>query len=257
MIEDKFDKGVLLMHMEKFEEAIDFFTKFVEIDASDGAAWQKLAIAYVGSGNLEEGLSCAEKALEQNPQNTEILTLLGGICSLTELNDEALSYFDRSIEVNPDLTRSWISKIATLRSLGRIEEAKDCYRQGIEAVPNLRDPEDWNDLARSSYEKEEFQETIDILDFMLELEPNDLSYKFNKLGPLSKLKRYEDVVDLAGEIVEEKPDLVPGWMIKGIALLGLERYEEAVECFDQVIKMDPLNAEALNMKQKTVTSFCR
>jgi predicted RNA polymerase sigma factor len=45
---------------------------------------------------------------------------------------------------------------------------------------------------------------------------------------------------------------VPGWMVRGIALLGLERCEEAIECFDRAILLDPTNSEASEMKIRTL-----
>ena len=35
------------------------------------------------------------------------------------------------------------------------------------------------------------------------------------------------------------------WSIKGLALTQLERYEEAIECFDEAIRIDPENYNAL------------
>ncbi|HNR59383.1 MAG TPA: tetratricopeptide repeat protein, partial [Methanothrix sp.] len=118
--------------------------------------------------------------------------------------------------------------------------------------PALRDPEDWNDLAGAIFDRGDWQATIEFLDFLLELEPEEPSYKFNKLGPLSKLKRYDAVADLAEELVEAMPDFVPGWMVKGIALIGLERYEEAVEAFDRAILLDPTGNEAREMRERTL-----
>lgn len=240
------------MHTDKFEDAIEFFRKLTDDDASDGIAWLKLAVAYVGFGKLEKGLNSAEEALERRPQDLEALNLVGSISSILGKDEQAIDYLDRAIEINPEHTRAWISKITTLRKLDRVNEAKDCYRRGTKKAPQLRDPEDWNDLAGISYERGELQETVDFLNFMQELEPDEFSYKFNKLGPLSKMKRYQDVIDLAEEIVKENPDFVPGRVVKGISLLALHRYQEALENFDMALKLEPSNLDVLDLKQKTL-----
>jgi tetratricopeptide (TPR) repeat protein len=67
-----------------------------------------------------------------------------------------------------------------------------------------------------------------------------------------RLKRYDAVAEFAEELVESMPDFVPGWMVRGIALLGLERYDEAVESFDRAILLDPTNVEAREMKMRTL-----
>lgn len=252
MSEQRFDKGILLMHMERFDEAVDFFNEFVETHPSDGAAWQKLAASYVGGGDTEEGRRCAEKALELDPNDPEVLVLLGSIHSLSDRDDGALDYFDRAIEADSGLIRAWISKVVTLRSLGRGEEAKDSYRLGVMAAPTLRDPEYWSDVAGPLYDEGMIEETIELFDFLLELEPEEIVYKFNKLGPLARMRRYDDVLDLVDEVIEAAPAAVPAWMVKGITLLALGRYDEAVECFDRVLTIDPSNADALDMKRKTL-----
>jgi len=252
MSEQRFDKGILLMHMEQFDEAVEFFNEFVDTHPSDGAAWQKLAASYVGGGDTEEGRICAEKALELNPNDPEVLVLLGSIYSLSDRDDGALDYFDRAIEADPGLIRAWISKVVTLRSLGRIEEAKDSYRLGVMAAPTLRDPEYWSDVAGSLYDEGLVEGTIELFDFLLELEPEEIVYKFNKLGPFARMKRYDEVIDLVNEVIEAAPAAVPAWMVKGITLLALEKYDEAVACFDRVIGIDPSNADALDMKRKTL-----
>ena len=251
MAENRFEDGIFLMHTDRFEEAVEFFKSFVDSDPSDVEAWYKLAVAYLGAGRLDEGRASAERAVELKPDDPELLDLLGGILSLKNDDEGALEYFDRAIEAKPDHVRGWISKVMTLRNLDRIEEAKEAYRQGVSQAPSLKDPEEWNDLAGAIFDRGDFQATIDFLDFLLELEPEEQSYKFNKLGPLSKMKRYDAVAELAEELVESMPDFVPGWMVRGIALLGLERYEEAIESFDQAILLDPTNSEAQNMKLRT------
>jgi len=251
MDENRFSDGIFLMHTDRFEEAVEFFKSFVEADPSDVEAWYKLAVAYLGAGRLDEGRASAERAVELLPDDPEYLNLLGGILSLKNDDEGALEYFDRAIQAKPDTVRGWISKVMTLRNLDRINEAKEAYREGVGQAPSLRDPEEWNDLAGAIYDRGDFAATIEFLDFLLNLEPEEPSYKFNKLGPLSKLKRYDAVADLAEELVEAKPDFVPGWMVRGIALLGLERCEEAVEAFDRAIILDPTNSEAREMKMRT------
>lgn len=252
MAESRFEDGIFLMHTDRFEEAVEFFKSFVDADPSDVEAWYKLAVAYLGAGRLDDGRASAERAVEIKPNDPELLDLLGGILSLKNDDEGAIEYFDRAIEAKPDHVRGWISKVMTLRNLDRIDEAKDTYREGVSQAPRLRDPEEWNDLAGAIYDRGDLQATIDFLDFLLTLEPEEPSYKFNKLGPLSKMKRYDAVADLAEELVETMPDFVPGWMVRGIALLALERYEEAIEAFDRVILLDPTKSEAREMKLRTL-----
>jgi tetratricopeptide (TPR) repeat protein len=252
MSEQKFDEGIVLLHSQKFEEAIDFFKKFVEADPSDGDAWRKLAVSYAGAGKLEEALKSAEEAEKLSPLDPEILDLMGSIHSLLNHDEEVLRYADKSIQANPENTRPWINKFLILHSLGRIEDAKKCYLQGVKMAPAIRDPEFWNDLVVDLHGDKDPEKTIAFLDLLIELDPEEISYKFNKLRPLERLERFEDVLQLANEIIEAVPELSPAWQVKGICLLSLEKYEEALRCFERTIRLDPQNSEAMVLKERTL-----
>ena len=55
--------------------------------------------------------------------------------------DEALSAFDRAVEINPQYAMAWNNRGTTLASLGRYDEAILAYDRAIELNP--QDPDSW------------------------------------------------------------------------------------------------------------------
>ena len=71
---------------------------------------------------------------------TEIKTLIqNGAEHLREGDFEAaLSFFEQALLLDPENPDLWNQKGITLRSLGRYDEASDCYNKSLELDPRDR-----------------------------------------------------------------------------------------------------------------------
>ena len=65
---------------------------------------------------------------------TEIESLIQkGITNLNDGNfEDALSYFEQALLLKPDDPDLWNQKGVALRSLGRYDEASDCYNKSLQ-----------------------------------------------------------------------------------------------------------------------------
>ncbi|MDC0212123.1 tetratricopeptide repeat protein [Candidatus Nitrosopelagicus sp.] len=71
---------------------------------------------------------------------TEIENLIqNGITNLEDGNfEDALSYFEQALLLKPDDPDLWNQKGVALRSLGRYDEASDCYNKSLQLDPRDR-----------------------------------------------------------------------------------------------------------------------
>ena len=71
---------------------------------------------------------------------TEIESLIQkGITNLNDGNfEDALSYFEQALLLKPDDPDLWNQKGVALRSLGRYDEASDCYNKSLQLDPRDR-----------------------------------------------------------------------------------------------------------------------
>ena len=72
---------------------------------------------------------------------TELENLIqNGIKNLQDGNFEnALSFFEQALLLKPDDPDLWNQKGVTLRSLGRYDEASECYNRSLQLDPRDRD----------------------------------------------------------------------------------------------------------------------
>ncbi|MDC0203246.1 tetratricopeptide repeat protein [Candidatus Nitrosopelagicus sp.] len=71
---------------------------------------------------------------------TELESLIQkGITNLNDGNfEDALSYFEQALLLKPDDPDLWNQKGVVLRSLGRYDEASECYNKSLQLDPRDR-----------------------------------------------------------------------------------------------------------------------
>ena len=71
---------------------------------------------------------------------TELESLIQrGITNLEDGNfEDALSYFEQALLLKPDDPDLWNQKGVALRSLGRYDEASECYNKSLQLDPRDR-----------------------------------------------------------------------------------------------------------------------
>jgi Flp pilus assembly protein TadD len=71
---------------------------------------------------------------------TELETLIqNGLANLENGNfEDALSFFEQALLLNPDNPDLWNQKGVVMRSLGRYDEALECYDKSLQLDPRDR-----------------------------------------------------------------------------------------------------------------------
>jgi tetratricopeptide (TPR) repeat protein len=109
----------------------DFLRKFKE-DSNYASVWYNKGVALVDLGKYEEALVYFDKAIELNPNDAEVWDNKGIALGHLGKHDEALACFNKALEQNPNNAEVWYNKGVALDNLGKHEEALDCYNKANE-----------------------------------------------------------------------------------------------------------------------------
>jgi len=133
-----------------------------------------------------EALSCYEKALEMEPELASAWDGKGDALLMTGSYDKALRCYERSLVIDPNSAESWYNKGNTLQMLLRFDEALGCYDEALRIDPEFA--EAWNRRGMTLNRLGRYQEALDSFDRALEIEPgylsawNNKSWSFQMLG---------------------------------------------------------------------------
>jgi tetratricopeptide (TPR) repeat protein len=200
-------------------------------------AWISTGIDLFEQERYEEAISSFDRAIEIKPDYHEIWYCRG--CALRDLGryEEAITSYDRAIEIKPD-KKSWYCRGCALRDLGRYEEAITSCDRAISIDPNYHDA--WylkgiilcDGLGL-------YEESIINFDQAIKID-NDNSDSWNCKGiALCHLKRYEEAIVSFDQAIEIYPDDIETLINRGVALGDLGKYEESMVSYDRVIKINP------------------
>lgn len=164
----------------------------------------------------------------------------------------------------------WNNKGISLSTLGRHEEAIECFNKALALNSQLvaetdiwlnktnalrgrailrRDEQSiWSNKSNALLALGRCEEGIDCCDKALTIDPRDAKAWSNKGNCLRALGRCQEAVSCFEKALEIDPTDARLWNNQGIALVELDRFEEALGCCDKALAIDPRDARAWTNK---------
>ena len=172
--------------------------------------------------------------------------------------EDAIAYFDKILEKDPQNTQALTNKGVALGNLGKSSEAISLFDKVLEIDPNNLDA--LNNKGAALVALEKYDEALLYFDRILAIDPENQSAKISKKIILNREfpslmekgiiaildTQFEEAIAYFDKILEKDPQNIKALSNKGVALGKLERDSEAIYQFDQVLEIDQNNTDALN-----------
>ncbi len=204
----------------------------------------ELAKQYYKTGQLAKAENIARQILHSQPQQPEVLHLLGVIAAQTQRHEEAIKFINSAIAIQPTSPALYNSLGQVFWQQKQLEAATQCYQQALALNPTFA--EAYNNLGIIWGEQNQLESAINCFQQAIALNPQDakthynLGLAFSKLGQLtSAIACYQTTLQLNPNYVEAYSSL--GKVLKDRALI-----EEAIECYRQALRLKPTYVEAHN-----------
>lgn len=189
--EEYISRGTEALQRSQYSEAIENFTKVVELKPGHAEAYYDRGNAYGGQGEYDRAIQDLTKAIELNPDYAEAYALRGGIYNIQNEHDRAIQDSTKTIELNPEHPRAHAIRGAAYGSQGE-------YDRAIQ------------DLTKT-----------------IELNPDDAtSYAIR--GRIYNIQNeYDRAIQDSTKAIELNPNYVAAYYARGLAWLHLQRWQEA------------------------------
>lgn len=234
----------------------------------------KEAIGLIGKGQVDRAEEICRNAIEDDPQNVNLLALLGAIqikrkrfkdaeqwlsqaidlaptfakphedlgIVLLQLNrvEEAVPLLQKATRLDPSLELAWLNLGKALAMLGRGKEADEAFEQSFALNPERKK------LAHAGEHQKagRLEEATALYREVLRDNPNNVD-AMRMLGMMAYgASDIDEAERLFRRAVKHAPDFVDAVIDLGNTLKDQNRYEEAIECFRQAIKLEPTSVKA-------------
>jgi predicted O-linked N-acetylglucosamine transferase (SPINDLY family) len=186
------------------------------------------------SGRFEEAKKIYEEVLKKNPDNFEIINLLGIISLQLQNYDEAIILINKAININPNHHALYNNLGATYKNLKKYNEAIINFKKAIELNPNYA--EAYNNLGSIFKNINQYEEAFKNYIKSIELKPS-YPEAHNNLGLLYKeLKKYDEAIksfdktiELNGSYHEAYVNRADTFFLHGKYLLAIKDYNKLAE----------------------------
>lgn len=162
-----------------------------------------------------EAAALAETALQQQPDNAELLRLHGAALSGCGRHDDALASIRRALALRADDPRIHNSLGAALNATGDHEGAAAAFFRVVKIDPGFAPA--WFNLATALMTANEDDAAIEALDRVLQLQPNALRARIMRADILRNVQPGEQVAEEYRRIIADHPE--SGWPWYGLSNL--------------------------------------
>jgi tetratricopeptide (TPR) repeat protein len=168
-------KGRVLTKTLRFEEAAEAFRRAIEI-RSDFFDLQTLGHTQEVLGCDEEALTNFDKALQIRPDSFEVLCGKARVLGELGKTEEAVSIFDHALSLRPDSAEGWYERGSLLADVGQVNEALNSFNHAVKLNSNSHDYLHGKCWALAQQDRVE--EALECVNMMLQLEPESADAYF-------------------------------------------------------------------------------
>ncbi|WP_300759335.1 tetratricopeptide repeat protein [uncultured Brachyspira sp.] len=210
--------ALTLYYLNRYEEAIDYYSKAIEINPLYEKAFINKGIILAKLMAFDEALYSFNMALEINDKSEISYFNIGIIYSRLERYEDALYYFNKASELGYDY--AYLNVAIVLEKIGKIEEAFEAYDKAVAINKSLEVV--YLNKASLLINIEKYKEAIECLDKSLSI----LDEKNSKGDTIIKNKDYIEYIEIG--MIENDTIYDRIYFLKSEALIGLEQYDYAL-----------------------------
>ena len=125
-------KGTAYNFLGKYEQAIEYYNKALEIDPKNGMIWTKKGVALNNLGRYDEAIECCNKALEIDDKHAD--AWINRSAALIRLGkyEEAIECCNRILEKDANYALAWYNRACAKVRNGQIESGINDLEKAVE-----------------------------------------------------------------------------------------------------------------------------
>jgi tetratricopeptide (TPR) repeat protein len=192
--------------------------------------------AYLNSKD-KEAVSCFNKAIELDPGNYKAYTGLADVYNARGEYDEALICANKAMELNPKYIYTYIVKSYVYINLGKRDEAFQSISKALSLQPNSTDAQR---AMGSWYETGgEYDKAIRSYQKAYEIDPQNYR-AVNKIGWVYLIKNeFNECLQYQQKSLQIKPDYVEALYTSAICYYYLDQLDNAISILEKMINQYP------------------
>ncbi|MEW8194679.1 MAG: tetratricopeptide repeat protein [Candidatus Thiodiazotropha sp.] len=228
------------------DEAYKTLNAVIELagTSKDGLAARTLkASALIKERALEEAGNLLEEVLQADPKFKDALLIRAGMALMSDDPDKGIADLRTLLREDPGYVKAHRLKARAHLKKGEIELARQSLEDAIkirpeEAAANF-------ELVQLLINTREFDGAVGILQKMRRFAPDDIKVLQSLAQVQEKLKRWDEVANVAELLISKHPASPVGYYYRGVSHLNRNMASSSIADFEKVLELKSNSIEAL------------
>jgi tetratricopeptide (TPR) repeat protein len=234
-----------------YEKALKASKEACEINPRDSHSWTFQGISLFRLGWYEKSSRCFDKVTEQINDEFDLAYYLKGYnLDYSGNHEEAIKYYEKAIDLNPNDADYWTSKGATLYDLKDYNKALQCFEKALELDPSYDIA--YLKIGECKYQDHKYSEALEY--YKKVSDPQYDGVKHNDMGLCHyQLASYKEAEEDYRKAMEFK--IIESCYNLGVLFLNKDRDNDAKKMFENCLKMDKNYLDAARAIKKMGTGY--
>ena len=240
-----FQAGCELLQQGKQEDADELFEQAHRLNPNNIDVLNLLGIRYYQKKDYENALHFLNRANKLAPGSAQTLGNLGLTKNALSDFTEALHFLDLAIINNPSIPEIHNNRGNALKGLQKNAEAITAYTKAISLRPNYA--EALSNKGVLLLEAGEFTGAISFFELAIQANPN-FAAAFNNLGnALTHIESYDQAFQCYERALQINPHYLDALLNFGGSLKKSKQFYPAIECYQHALTLDLGNAKTYHL----------
>jgi len=229
-IHELIEEALALYHAGNFEDARLIYEKILQENPNNYDVLHLLGVVYSSLKNYQQALILITKAISINCNHASFHSNLGNVFRNLGRNSEAIRSYDQAITLDPKYAPAYSNRGVVLQAEGRYPEALKSFTNSISLDP--KNPDTFNNFGNALRDLGKFHEAVAMYDYGINLNPNLPELFTGRGSALADLKCIPMAVASYERAIYLMPSFPEAHMNKAHALLVNGQFEEGFELYE-------------------------
>ncbi|CAD8105549.1 unnamed protein product [Paramecium primaurelia] len=233
---NNYNIGLIYYILLQYDRAVEEYSKAISIDPQDFISYYNRAIAYHYLKNYDEAIKGFSYVIQINPNYAMAYFNRGNTYLELDLIDDAIEDFNTAIKMDPQITLPKnLEKIAQTNNI--YSEALGYFQKAIEQNP--QHAKAYNNKGFVQQHLKKYDDAIKDFSDAIKIDPK-LATAYNNRGNVYyHLKKYPEAIQDYSSAIKIDPKYVKAYNNRGNAYIKLNRVDDCNKDYELANKIDP------------------
>lgn len=229
------NRGNALQELKNFTAAVASYDNPIRFNSNYAEAYNNRASAYKNLKIYPAALADFDQAITLKPDYAEAYNNRGLVWQDIKNYSSAIADFQQAIQLNNYYAEAYYNQANVLQSLKKYSEALLCYEKALSIRSDY--VEVYNNKGNVQKELQQFDAAIKSFEQALAIKPN-YPEVYNNIGTVFKeTKQFDIAIEYYDKAINLKPDYAEAFNNRGLANQELKKFKQAISDYDRALNL--------------------